>query len=133
MWWLAMICMGNMARGGIGKGATSSQAGRLQDFVPRNTHLACGGDHEVQPINGDVDSDAHASKVQVTLAQNGEKGFVGSLIRERMVGARKTTRTRLPGVNKERGGRPRNPRPTNWAGTPSVMSHSHGLSQGWTN
>lgn len=28
MWWLAMICMENMARGGISKGATSLQAGR---------------------------------------------------------------------------------------------------------
>lgn len=103
MWWLAMICTGNMVQGGISKGATGSQAGREQDCVPRNAHLARGGDHEVQPIHGDVDSDAHASKVQVALAQDGEQGFVGGLIGERMVGTMKTTRTRLPGVNEERG------------------------------
>lgn len=100
--------------------------------MPRNTHLARGGDHEVQPINRDVDSNAHASEVQVALAQNGEQGFVGSLAGERMMGAIKTTRIMLPGVNKERGGSLRGPRPTNQAGTPSALSHSLGLPQGQT-
>lgn len=100
--------------------------------MPRDTHLACGGDHEVQPINGDVDSNAHASEVQVALAQDGEQGFVGSLTGERMVGTMKTIRTRLPGVNEEKGGAPRGPRPTNWAGTPNALSHSLSFPQGWT-
>lgn len=94
MWWLAMICMGNTAQGGISKGAAGSQAGRQQECVPRSANLARGGDHEVQPIHGDVDSDAHAGEVQVALAQDGEQGFVGSLTGERVVEAMKTTRTR---------------------------------------
>jgi len=63
------------AAGGRGLGG-----GRWQGHGPRDgSHLARGGDHEVQAINGDVDSDAHASEAEVALAQDGEEGFVGSL------------------------------------------------------
>lgn len=67
------------------------------------SHLARGGDHEVQAINGDVDSDAHACEAEVALAQDGEEGFVGSLTGERRVGAMQPPRTRLPGVEEAEG------------------------------
>lgn len=50
------------------------------------SHLACGRDHEVQAINGDVDSDAHACEAEVALPQDGEKGFAGSLVGDRSIG-----------------------------------------------
>lgn len=49
------------------------------------SHLACGRDHEVQAINGDVDSDAHACEAEVALPQDGEKGFAGSLVGDRSI------------------------------------------------
>lgn len=90
MWWLAMICGGGLGhgpRGGLAWGPPAplvhsrrQRFGRWQGRVPGDSpHLASGGDHEVQPVNGDVDSNAHASEAEVALAQDGEEGFVGSL------------------------------------------------------
>lgn len=50
------------------------------------TNLPGGGDHEVEPVDGDVDSDAHPSEVQIVLAQDGEEGFVRRLGREKRAG-----------------------------------------------
>lgn len=79
MWWLAMICVGNVAGRALAKGPLARRLAGAGLRAQEHSHLPCGGDHEVQPINGDVDSDAHASEVQVALAQDGEQGFVGSL------------------------------------------------------
>lgn len=113
MWWLAMIC-GHGHRGVTGGAASPRLAagaeaggrglgwGRGPRSVP-GSHLARGGDHEVQAINGDVDGDAHACEAEVALAQDGEEGFVGSLTGERRVGAMQPPRTRLPGVEEAEG------------------------------
>ena len=41
--------------------------------------LSCGGDQQTEAFYGDVDSDAHACKAQVTLPHDGQERFVQRL------------------------------------------------------
>lgn len=51
---------------------------RILEYI-EDLNLSRGGVKQIQPIYWDVDSDTHASEMQVTLSHDGMKSLVGSL------------------------------------------------------